>query len=150
MKIRLQGRRGSMGTSAQLAAASMAIGGARARDIARALDLTIPQVETLLNRPDTKEFILTVREQIKGETVSGILKANKHALDWLGQLAKAKEDPKGLQAVAGAIANMEKITASLTGEARPQVSVQNAVITQPTAEASAELKELLSKLTLKG
>ncbi len=128
----------------QLAAGAMAGVGFGETQIANTFGLKRTHVKSLLAHPDTQEFVKAVREQAKVLGSRGILKATKASYKWLGEVAKAKEDPKAFAAITSGIANMEKVSASLSGESRPQTTIQNAVVT--AQDVSGELKELLEKL----
>lgn len=114
------------------------------RSIAKRLRIKEAIIRDILANPDVQGYIKTLRDASKQIAAEGAFSAQRHAWKWLKDVAKKKEDPKALQSVANGLASIERISASVAGESRPQTNIQTAVV---TGDVAAELKDLLSKLS---
>ena len=134
-------RKGESPTGAEIEhVARLAAAGESKAGISRATLMSTKLVDDILARPDISVYVTTVRDAIRSTTLEHI--QNLQGKVW-ARVADSVDlaDSKEFGAWMEGTAQMEKIAASASGEARPQVAVTN-----QTLNVDADLGDLLGKL----
>jgi hypothetical protein len=109
--------------------------------IGKALDLSFETVRNTLSLPETQLEITKRRQLLKGLTMDRLPGVSRKAWDMTEHVLDSK-DAKGFDAMARGLASLEKVAASVTGEAR-QVEHSGHIETTPAAPL-VELRALIA------
>ena len=111
--------------------------------IGRALLLNDDRVQRVLADPEVRETVLAARAQYRATVMANTLSLAQRVWDRVHDALK-RDDPKGTKDYVDSLKNMEQMSASASGELRPQVAIQHNQVSIQTdfQEALALLKKL--------
>ena len=126
---------------AEISVAGMAAQGISVRRIGRAMAISEGMVKEIRARPHVQTYVAECREATRHLLVDRVLSVAADTADWAADEAQAAHDPRTLKSLTGALLDLERVSASASGESRPVTQV--AVVNQMGEEAAELIRALL-------